>query len=453
MGSAVRFIPRPIVVGFTNGIAILIASTQIRDFFGLRVDQVPGDFMPRLHTLAGYAHTWSPTATALAVGSLIVTVGTNRWSRRVPGSIVALSLGTAVTAALHLNVETIGTRFGGIPSGLPTLHVPRFRPDLIGGLIMPATTVALLGAIESLMSAMVADRMSGDRHDSNMELVAQGLANIASPLFGGLPATGAIARTATNIRSGARSPMAGIIHALTLLFILLVAAPLARHIPLSVLAAILLVVAYNMGDWREIPELLRLSKTDITVWIATFALTVFTDLTTAVGVGMALAALLFIRRVADTTTVTAVTDDYVREGRPHILQDKSIPPYVRIFRIHGPFLFGATDKLRPILDDLDRLPPVVILRLRNMTALDATGLRAFEDLAEALRAARRHLILCGARHQPADLMKRADFHRHVGDENICAHIQDALRRARDIHRASERSADGAAAAAFIEQFS
>jgi sulfate permease, SulP family len=452
MGSAVRFIPRPIVVGFTNGIAILIASTQIRDFFGLRVDQVPGDFLPRLQTLAAYAPTWSPAATAVAIGSLVLTLGINRWSRRVPGSIVALCLGTAVTAALHLNIETIGTRFGGIPSGLPAFHVPRFRPDLIGGLIMPAMTVALLGAIESLMSAMVADRMSGDRHDSNMELVAQGLANIASPLFGGLPATGAIARTATNIRSGARSPMAGIIHALTLLFILLVAAPLARHIPLSVLAAILLVVAYNMGDWREIPELLRLSKTDITVWIATFALTVFTDLTTAVGVGMALAALLFIRRVADTTTVTAVTDDYVREGRPHILQDKSIPPYVRIFRIHGPFLFGATDKLRPILDDLDRLPPVVILRLRNMTALDATGLRAFEDLAEALRAARRHLILCGARHQPADLMKRADFHRHVGDENICAHIQDALRRARDIHRASERRS-AAGTAGLIEQLS
>ncbi|HEX7797251.1 MAG TPA: sulfate permease [Vicinamibacterales bacterium] len=451
MGSAVRFIPRPIVVGFTNGIAILIASTQIRDFFGLRVDQVPGDFVPRLKTLAASAHTWSSASTGLAVATLGVTLGTNRWSRRVPGSIVALCFGTAVAVAFHLDVETIGSRFGGIPSGLPALHVPHFRPDLIGGLIMPAMTVALLGAIESLMSAMVADRMSGDRHDSNIELVAQGLANIASPLFGGLPATGAIARTATNIRSGARSPIAGIIHALTLLLILLVAAPLARHIPLSVLAAILLVVAYNMGDWREIPELLRLSKTDVTVWIATFALTVFTDLTTAVGVGMALATLLFIRRVADTTTVSAVTADYVREGRPHILQDKRIPAYVRIFRIHGPFLFGATDKLRPIVDDIDRLPPVVILRLRNMTALDATGLRAFEDLAESLRSAGRHLILCGARHQPADLMKRADFHRHVGDENICVHIQDALRRARAIHRGRERSAAGAAA--FIEQLS
>jgi SulP family sulfate permease len=202
---------------------------------------------------------------------------------------------------------------------------------------------------------------------------------------------------------------------------------------LAVLAAILMVVAYNMGEWREIPELLRLSKTDIAVWVVTFGLTVFADLTVAVGVGMVLAALLFIHRVADTTTVTAVTEDYVREGQAHILQDKTIPPYVKIFRIHGPFLFGATDKIQPILNELDRLPEVVVLRLRNMTALDATGLRAIEDLAEAMRRSNRHLLLCGARHQPAGLIARADFHRHVGDQNICAHIEDALRRARDIH--------------------
>ena len=443
MGSAVRFIPRPIVVGFTNGIAILIASTQIRDFFGLKVAAVPGDFLPRIQVLVAHARTWSPAATALAAGALAVTLLANRISRRIPGSIVALALGTLVAITFHLDVDTIGTQFGGIPSGLPALHLPRFRPDLIGGLMMPAMTVAMLGAIESLMSAMVADRMSGDRHDSNIELVAQGLANIAAPLVGGLPATGAIARTATNIRSGAKTPVAGIVHAITLLLILLLAAPLARHIPLAVLAAILLVVAYNMGDWREIPELLRLSKTDVTVWVATFGLTVFTDLTTAVGVGMALAALLFIRRVADTTTVTPVTDEYVRESRPHILQGKSIPPYVKIFRIHGPFLFGATDKLRPIVHDMDRLPSVVVLRLRNMTALDATGLRAFEELAEAMRRSDRHLILCGARNQPAELMKRADFHRHVGDANICQHIQEALQRAREIHQQEERSAASA----------
>lgn len=435
MGSAVRFIPRPVVVGFTNGIAVLIASTQIRDFFGLQIDQVPSEFVPRLEALAIRVGTWSPVATGLAVGGLAIMILIPRVSKRIPGSIVALFAGTVAVAALGLNVETVGTRFGGIPSGLPALHFPAFRPELIGGLIMPAVTVAMLGAIESLMSAMVADRMSGDRHRSNIELVAQGLANIASPLVGGLPATGAIARTATNIRSGARTPVAGVVHALTLLLILLFAAPLARHIPLAVLAAILMVVAYNMGEWHEIPELLRLSKTDVTVWLVTFGLTVFADLTVAVGVGMVLAALLFIHRVADTTTVSAVTADYVREGQVHILQDKTIPPYVKIFRIHGPFLFGATDKLRPILNEIDRLPAVVILRLRNMTALDATGLSAFEDLAEALRQSDRHLVLCGARHQPADLMARADFHRHVGDENICEHIQDALQRAHDINLA------------------
>jgi SulP family sulfate permease len=436
MGSAVRFIPRPVVVGFTNGIAVLIASTQIRDLFGLTVDTVPSEFLPRLQLLASRFWTWSPSATGLSLGALAVIVVANRVSKRIPGAIAALCIGTVVVAAFGLPVETIGTRFGGIPAGLPTIHVPRFRLELLGGLIVPAMTVAMLGAIESLMSAVVADRMSGDRHDSNVELIAQGVANIASPLFGGLPATGAIARTATNIRSGAQTPVAGIVHAVTLAVILIVAAPLASYIPLAVLAAILMVVSYNMGDWGEIPELLRLTKTDVLVWIVTFALTMFADLTAAVGVGMVCAALLFIKRVADTTTVTPVTDDYIREGRVHILQAHTIPDYVRIVRIHGPFLFGATDKLRPLLENLETLPAIVILRLRNMTALDATGLRAFEDLAQALHASGRCLLVCGARHQPASLIARADFHRHIGDANICDNVTEALGRAREIHASS-----------------
>ena len=445
MGSAVKFIPRPVVVGFTNGIAVLIASTQIRDFFGLTIDTVPTEFLPRLQVLASRFWTWSPFATALAVGAIAIILVANRVSRRIPGAIVALCIGTVVVFAFGLPVETIGTRFGGIPAGLPTIHLPKFRFELLGGLVVPAMTVALLGAIESLMSAMVADRMSGDRHDSNVELVAQGVANIASPLFGGLPATGAIARTATNIRAGAQTPVAGIVHALTLVVILIVAAPLASYVPLAVLAAILLVVAYNMGDWGEIPELLRLTKTDVMVWIVTFALTVFADLTQAVGVGMVCAALLFIKRVADTTTVTAVTDDYVEAGHVHALQNQTIPPYVRIYRIHGPFLFGATDKLRPVLDDIHTLPPIVILRLRNMTALDATGLRAFEELAQALHASGRSLLLCGARHQPARLIARADFHRHIGDANICDNVTEALRRARDIHSSHDETSTQPAA--------
>jgi SulP family sulfate permease len=429
MGSAVKFIPRPVVVGFTNGIALLIASTQIKDFFGLTVDKVPGEFLARMQVLAGHFYTISPAATALACAALALIILASRVAPRVPGYIVALVGGTVVIALFGLPVETIGSRFGGIPSGLPHLVFPRLRLDLLHAVLSPAITVAMLGAIESLMSATVADRMSGDKHNPNVELIAQGIANIASPLFGGLPATGAIARTATNIRSGAKTPVAGMIHALTLLAILLFAAPLARFIPLSALAAILMVVSYNMGEWREIPQMLKLSKSDIGVWLITFALTVFADLTVAVEFGMIAAALTFIRKVALTTTVSKVTRAYVDEGHVHILQDKNIPDYAVIFRIHGPFLFGATDKLAAVTENFDELPPVVILRLRNMTAIDATGLQALEDLADTLHRADRTLILCGAREQPAKLMRQAEFERHVGRENICANVQEALDRA------------------------
>ena len=328
-----------------------------------------------------------------------------------------------------LTVDTIGSRFGGIPSGLPTFTPPEFHPDMILTLVSPALTVALLGAIESLMSAVVADRMSGDKHNPNVELVAQGIANIASPFFGGLPATGAIARTATNVRSGAKTPVAGIVHALTLLAVLLFAAPLAQYIPLAVLAAILLMVAYNMGEWREIPKLLKMPKADICVWLVTFGLTVFADLTLAVEFGMVLAALLFIHNVASTTTVAEVTKEYVDDGRLHILQDKYIPDYVSVIRIHGPFLFGTTDNLSAIADRIDSLKPVVIVRLRNMTAIDASGLLALEEFADKLRSTGRVLLLCGARPQPAKLMKQVEFERHIGKNNICSDIDAALNRA------------------------
>ncbi len=433
LGSAVRFIPRPVVVGFTNGIAVLIASTQIKDFFGLRIENMPGDFVGRMNAVMTHFQTISLTTTLLAVGSLAVVIVCMRFFKKVPGSIVALLLGTVVVVALGLSVETIGTRFGGIPSGLPALTVPKFDPAMIPTLLSPALTVALLGAIESLMSAVVADRMSGDKHNPNVELVAQGVANIAVPFLGGIPATGAIARTATNIRSGAKTPVAGMIHALTLLAVLLFAAPLASHIPLAVLSAILLVVAYNMGEWREIPKLLKMSWATIAVWLTTFALTVFADLTVAVQVGIVLAALLFIRKVAKTTTVEKVTKEYVEDGRLHVLQDKHIPDYVTVVRIHGPFLFGTAEKLSVVTDHIEELTPVVILRLRNMTAIDATGLQALEDLADRLHATGRTLILCGARPQPAKLMHQIEFERHVGRENICPHITAALERAKAVH--------------------
>jgi SulP family sulfate permease len=331
-------------------------------------------------------------------------------------------------------VETIGTRFGGIPSGLPTFAIPRLHYDVFRQLLSPAFTVAMLGAIESLMSAVVSDRMSNDKHNPNVELIAQGVANIVSPLFGGLPATGAIARTATNVRSGAKTPVAGMIHALTLLAIVLFAAPLVKNVPLAALAAILMMVAYNMGEWHEIPEILKLTAADITVWIITLTLTVAADLTFAVEVGMVLAALTYIRKVSRTTTVARVTRDYVEDSRMHILQGKDIPDYVAVFRVHGPFLFGSTDKFGEILDELSHMPPVVVLRLRNMTAIDATGLGAIRDLADRIHASGRALLLCGAREQPAQLMKQAEFERYIGPNNICPSIQDALARADELHR-------------------
>jgi SulP family sulfate permease len=274
--------------------------------------------------------------------------------------------------------------------------------------------------------------MTGNKHNSNVELIAQGVANLCTPLFGGIPATGAIARTATNIRSGGKTPVAGIVHALTLLLILLVAAPLARFIPLATLAAVLFVVAYNMGEWREISVILRLSKADKVVWLATFGLTVLADLTVAVEVGIVLAALLYIYRVSQTTTVSTVTDAYIEEGRQHSLQNRDLPPYISILRIHGPFLFGTTDKLAEETADLSQFAPVVIVRLRNMTAIDATGLHALENLADRLHNTGKTLLLCGARRQPAQLIQRSPIIKHIGQENILPHVEAALRRGKEI---------------------
>jgi SulP family sulfate permease len=432
LGSAVKFIPRPVIIGFTNGIALLIASTQVKDFLGLRTGPVPSSFLPRMKILTQNIGTVQWQTVAVAISALAVILVWPRLNRRIPGSILAVLGCTAASVFLHLKVETIGSRFGGIPQGLPPFTLPQLHSEHILPLLSSAFTVAMLGAIESLLSAVVADSMSGDRHNSNVELIAQGVANLASPLFGGIPATGAIARTATNIRSGALTPVSGMIHAITLLGILLAAAPLARFVPLAALAAVLFVVAWNMGEWREIGSILRLAKADIAVWAVTFVLTVVADLTVAVGVGMALAALLYIYRVAETTTVAPVTEEYLRDGKAHILQDKEIPPNVAILRIHGPFLFGTTQKLEDSTRDLGGLPAIVILRLRNMTAIDATGLHALEVFTARLRKSGRTLLLCGARDQPAELMARTNFVDEVGRQNILPNIQTALDRAQAI---------------------
>jgi SulP family sulfate permease len=436
LGAAVKFIPRPVVVGFTNGIAVLIASTQIRDFLGLGVDSVPGEFVGRMNLFIRNLHTLSPYEAAVGGISLALIVLLMRFFQRIPAYIAVLAAATIIAGALRLPIETIGTRFGGIPSGLPHFRLPPFSFGLFRSLLSPAITVAMLGAIESLMSAVVADRMGGDKHNPNVELIGQGIANVVTPFFGGLPATGAIARTATNVRSGARTPVSGMIHALTLAAVLLFAAPLAQYIPLASLAAILLVVSYKMGEWREIPELIKLSRLEICVWVTTFALTVFVDLTTAVEAGMVLAVLVFIRKVTATTIVAEVTQEYLHESRSHTLQNRQLPPYISVFRIDGPFLFGGTDKVAEIIQRLPDLPEILILRLRNMTAIDSTGLQALEELADAAHRSNRHVVLCGARPQPAHLMHQAEFERHVGTRNICSHIEDALARAAELHRLS-----------------
>lgn len=435
-GTAVKFIPRPVVIGFTNGIAVLIASTQLKDFFGLTIEKTHGDFIGRIGDILVNLGTFNVTTALLSSVALAALIFLRVFAPKIPGPIVVLVFGTIAAAGLELPVQTMLSQFGEIPRGLPPLHIPTLRPDLFLTLLSPAITVAMLGAIESLLSAVVADRMSGDKHNSNMELFAQGVANIASPLVGGLPATGAIARTATNIRSGARTPVAGMIHAITLLVILVVAAPLANHIPLGILASILLMVAYNMGEWGEIPEILRLSTASIVVWGLTFALTVFADLTVAVEAGLAMAALLYIRKVTNTTTLVKVTSQHVAADAEHSLHLNPLPEGAVMYRIHGPFLFGATEKLQMIYDELNTLPSVVIIRLRNMNAIDATGLHEFENLAKALRRSGRTMIVCGMRDQPKRIFENAEFHEIVGNANICESLKAAVNRAEELLKAA-----------------
>jgi SulP family sulfate permease len=451
LGQAVKFIPRPVVLGFTNGIALLIASTQIKDFLGLRTADAPSEFFARMAVLANSLDTFDLVAFGLATGSLALILMVPRWVPRLPGSIVALVVGTGAVAVLQLPVETIGSKFGGIAGGVPSIDVPQFRADLILPLLPSALTVAILAAVESLLSAVVADTMTGDRHNSNAELLAQGVANLVVPMVGGIPVTGAIARTATNYRSGAKTPIAGIVHAVTLLAVVLLLSPLAVYIPLATLAAVLFVVAYNMGEWREIGGILRLDWADKSVWAITFVLTVIADLTVAVEFGMAFAALLYIYRVTETTSVSTVTPEYIEDGRAHVLQDKHVPSYVTILRIHGPFLFGMTDKLMDATADLSKFAPIVILRLRNMTAIDATGLHALEALNDRLKKSGRTLLLCGARDQPAWFLHQGAFVEHVGKRNIVPHVQAALERAQEIR--SRFSGVGEEAARDLERTS
>lgn len=434
LGTMIKFIPYPVTMGFTSGIAVLIFSTQIKDFFGLTVDKVPAEFVEKMQALFGHAGTFQWPTLALAAASLgIILFWPKTWQRRVPGSIVALVLGTlAVVLFPSLQVETIGSKFGGIPQALPHPHIPALSWENIQHLFAPATTIALLAAIESLLCAVVADGMIDDRHDSNQELMAQGVANIVSPLFGGIAATGAIARTATNIKCGARTPIAGMVHAVTLLVIILAAAPLAKYIPLATLSAVLVNVALNMGEWHNFKRLSRWPRSDAVVFLTAFSLTVVIDLTVAVEIGMVLAAILFIKRVSETTQITAVDEMSETEGPQHSLVGKEIPKGVMIYRIFGSFFFGAADKLETALKRSGQEPDVLILRMRKVLAIDATGLNALEDIYDKLHARGKHLILSGPHTQPLFMMDKAGFLDRLGRENVCANIHLSLERSREI---------------------
>jgi SulP family sulfate permease len=443
LGTMIKYIPYPVTVGFTSGIAVLIFSTQIKDFFGLRVDAaVPSDFVGKCILFGTHLSSihW-PTLALAAVSLLIIKAWPGKLARWVPGSIVALFLGTAVvwllqSNLLHLPVAfetaTIGSRFGGIPQALPALHLPTFDWHNLQNLIRPATTIALLAAIESLLCCVVADGMIDDRHDSNQELMAQGLANLFTPLFGGIAATGAIARTAINVKNGGRTPMAGIIHAATLLVIILVAAPLAKFIPLATLSAVLVAVAYNMGEWHQFTRLAKWPKSDAAVFLTAFALTVLVDLTVAVEIGMVLAAVLFIKRISENTQITAVDPATETEGTHHSIIGKDVPEGVLVFRVFGAFFFGAADKLETALKRARREPEVLILRMRKVLAMDATGLNALEDLYDKLHSRGKHLILSGPHTQPLFVMDKAGFLDRIGRDNVCAHIDASLKRAREI---------------------
>jgi SulP family sulfate permease len=433
MGAMIKYIPYPVTMGFTSGIAVLIFSTQIKDFFGLQLEKVPSEFVEKMTELGRHAGTMQWPTLALAAVSLgIIVFWPKKLQRRVPGSIVALLLGTVAVAVFALPVETIGSKFGDIPRGLPSPAIPALSWENIRHLFAPATTIALLAAIESLLCAVVADGMTDERHDSNQELMAQGLANIVAPLFGGIAATSAIARTATNVKCGARTPVAGIIHAGTLLLIIVAAAPLAKFIPLATLSAVLVNVALNMGEWHNFRRLARWPRSDAAVFLTAFSLTVVVDLTVAVEVGMVLAAVLFIKRVSETTQITAVDEQSETEEAQHSLVGWEVPKGVMIYSIFGSFFFGAVDKLESSLQRLKEEPEVLILRMRKVLAMDATGLNALEDLHERLHRRGKHMVLSGPHTQPLFMMDKAGFLDRLGRENVCANIQLSLDRSREL---------------------
>jgi sulfate permease, SulP family len=435
LGALIKFIPYPVITGFTSGIAVIIFSSEVKDFLGLKMGTVPADFADKWAAYAERFGTIDWATTLVAIGSLAILIFWPRVSRLVPAPFVAMIAATVVVQVFHLNVATIGSRFGAVPSSLPPPHFPAIPWTHLRELFSPALTVALLAAIESLLSAVVADGMIGTRHKSNMELIAQGVANVASPLFGGIPATGAIARTATNIRTGGRTPLAGMIHALTLLLILIFVGKWAAMVPLCALAAILVVVAYHMSEWRSFAGLLRAPRSDLIVLLLTFILTIFVDLTVAVQVGVVIASLLFMKRMADVTHVVTTADSSDDDDSGEITQSRrgkrfvggrELPDGVEVYEVNGPFFFGAADKIKDVLGEIAKPPKFFILRMRNVPAIDATGIHALDQMAKKCRGQGTMLILTELKPQPLRALVRAG----IGSRsNLAKTIDIALKRA------------------------
>ena len=435
MGGAIKFIPFPVTTGFTAGIALIILSSQVKDFLGLRMGDVPAGFVERWGAFAESIGTVNPWAAGVASATLLLLILWPRIDRRIPAPFVALILTTVAVHAFGLPVETIGTRFGEINASIPRPALPSVSLEQMRSLVGPAFTIAMLAAIESLLSAVVADGMIGGRHRSNMELVAQGMANIGSSLFGGIPATGAIARTATNVKAGGRTPVAGIVHAVTLLLITLFFGRWATMIPLATLAGILVLVAYQMSEWRVVRSEFSAPKSDLAVMLVTFFLTVIVDLSVAIAVGMVLAAFLFMRRMSEVTNVRFVTREFAESGPdepddPNSVRRRDVPRGVEVYEINGPFFFGAAEKFKDTLGEIASRPAVLIIRMRNVPAIDSSGMHALRDIVRSSRKEGTMVMLSDVHAQPLVALGQSDMLDEIGDDHIFGNVDDALAQAR-----------------------
>ncbi len=440
LGTIIKYIPYPIVVGFTSGIAVTIFTTQVKDLFGLTMAEVPSDFVEKWIAYAHDFTTLDGWTTLIGIVSVVVIAVTPRFSQKIPGSLVAIILTTIVALLLKhyagvTSIETIGDRFS-INSALPEAQMPALSWETVKGLVPPALTIAILGAIESLLSATVADGVIGHRHDSNTELVGQGIANLVSPLFGGIPATGAIARTMTNINNGGRTPVAGIVHAVVLLLIFLFLMPLAQYIPMACLAGVLVVVSYGMCGWRSFAMLMKNPKSDVTVLLITFFLTILFDLTVAIEVGLVIACLLFMRRMAETTDVKVIMDEIDPEDDTDVKLENNehltIPKGVEVYEINGPYFFGAGNRFEEVMASFGSRPKVRVIRMRKVPFVDSTGIHNLTNLCLMSQKEGIQIVLSGVNPKVHAVLEHAGFYRIVGENNICSHINLALARAKEI---------------------